>query len=362
MNLSLGIVGLPNVGKSTLFNALTKLNVLAANYPFATIDPNVGIVPIKDPRLDELSKLSDSKETIYAVVEFVDIAGLVKGAASGQGLGNKFLGHIKEVGAIIHLVRLFKDENVIHVENRISPNEDIEIINAELILKDLETVAKRIDTSKASLKAKKDEKSEAYVTLLENIHLHLNEGNLANTYPLSKDELESLKDLALITLKPMIYVANVDEDHLSMSELELKEKLGLKETDVVAAISVKTESELVALSPEEQKEFLESMGLSESGLDKIARIGYQTLGLINYFTTGEKESRAWTIKKGTLAPKAAGVIHTDFEKTFIRLEVVSYSDFIECGSWVKAKEKGKMRLEGKEYEVQDGDVVIVRHS
>lgn len=362
MNLSLGIVGLPNVGKSTLFNALTKLEALAANYPFATIDPNVGIVPVKDARLDKLSELSSSKETIPAVVEFVDIAGLVKGAAEGQGLGNKFLGHIKEVGAIIHLVRMFQDPNIIHVENRIHPKEDIEIINAELILKDLETVKNRLDTAKAKLKSGKDDKAQAYIDLLQKVYSHLNTGELANKLDLSEEEVSVLKDLALITLKPMIFVVNVDEEHLKMSDAELKEKLGLNDSDVVTAISVKTEAELVALSDEEQKEFLESLGLHESGLDRITRIGYQTLGLINFFTTGEKESRAWTIRRGTKAPQAAGVIHTDFEKNFIRLEVVDYDEFVSAGTWVKAKEHGKMRLEGKEYEVKDGDVVIVRHS
>jgi GTP-binding protein YchF len=362
MNLSLGIVGLPNVGKSSLFNALTKLEALAANYPFATIEPNVGIVPIKDPRLYKLTELSNSEKTVPAVVEFVDIAGLVKGAAEGQGLGNKFLGHIKEVGAILHLVRMFKDENIIHVENRVHPKDDIQIINAELIFKDLDTVRKRIDDTKAKMRGPKDEKLEKYLSILEKVYSHLNEGKLGNKLDLTLDEKLQLKDLALLTLKPMIYVVNVDEDQLSINSQQLTEDLGLSEDDIITSISVKMEAELVALSEEEQKEYLESLGLKESGLDRIAKIGYQTLGLINFFTTGEKESRAWTIVKGTLAPDAAGVIHTDFTKNFIRLEVVSYDQFATLGSWNKAKEAGKMRLEGKEYEVEDGDVVIVRHS
>jgi GTP-binding protein YchF len=362
MNLSLGIVGLPNVGKSSLFNALTKLEALAANYPFATIDPNVGIVPLHDPRIYKLSEISNTAKTVPATVEFVDIAGLVKGAATGQGLGNKFLGHIKEVGAILHLVRMFKDENVIHVENRVNPREDIEIINSELILKDLDTAGKRLENLRGQLKSKKDEKLVKYAEILERVYAHLNAGNLANTLGLSIEEEKILQDLALITLKPMIYVANVDEDQLKITTEELRSQLGLKDTDVVTSISVKLEAELVVLSDEEQKEYLKDLGLEESGLDRIAHIGYRTLGLINFFTTGEKETRAWTITKGTLAPQAAGVIHTDFEHNFIRLEIVSYDEFVNAGSWVKAKELGKMRLEGKEYEVQDGDVVIVRHS
>jgi len=363
MNLSLGIVGLPNIGKSSLFNALTKLEVLAANYPFATIDPNVGIVPLRDPRIDKLSQLSNSKETIPAVVEFVDIAGLVKGAAGGQGLGNKFLGHIKEVGAILHLVRMFKDPNVIHVENRLHPKEDIEIINAELILKDIETLNKRINDTTSKMKGKTDIKIQEYLELLKSLKAFLDKGTLGNKFQF-KDESQKnlLQDLNLITLKPMIYVANVDEGQLAISNDDLRSELGLGDEEVVTAICVKTEAELVALSPEEQKEYLSSLGLEESGLDRIAKIGYQTLGLINFFTSGEKETRAWTIPVGTKAPQAAGVIHTHFEKNFITLEVVSYEDFIEYGSWVKAKEAGKMRLEGRGYIVRDGDIVIVRHS
>lgn len=362
MNLSLGIVGLPNIGKSTLFNALTKLEVLAANYPFATIDPNVGIVPLKDPRLEKLSELSASKETIPAVIEFVDIAGLVKGASEGHGLGNKFLGHIKEVGAILHLVRLFQDPNVVHVENRISPKEDVEIINAELVLKDIETVDKRINDFQSKMKGKSDPKLQEYLDLVLNLKAHLDSGKLANKLDLTEEQIESLKDLNLITIKPMIYVANVDENQLHISEDELRNQLGLTPEDVVTSISVKTEAELVALNEEDQKEYLESLGLKESGLNKIAKIGYETLGLINFFTTGEKESRAWTIKKGMKAPQASAAIHTDFEKNFISLEVVSYEDFANFGTWLKAKEAGKVRLEGREYIVKDGDVVIVRHS
>jgi GTP-binding protein YchF len=363
MNLSLGIVGLPNIGKSTLFNALTKLQVLAANYPFATIDPNVGIVPLKDPRLYKLTELSASKETIPAIVEFVDIAGLVKGAAEGQGLGNKFLGHIKEVGAIIHLVRMFKDENVTHVENRIHPKEDIEIIKAELILKDLETLDKRINDTMAKMKGKVDPKIMVHIDFLKELKAFLDSGKLANKFNFKSDEQkESLRDMNLITLKPVIYVANVDEDQLGITNDELRMSLALGEDEIITSISVKTEAELANLGDEEQKEYLEALGLTESGLDKIARLGYEALGLMNFFTTGEKETRGWTIKKGTKAPLAAGAIHTDFTKNFITLEVISYDDLVQATSWNKAKEAGKMRLEGKEYIVKDGDVVVVRHS
>jgi ribosome-binding ATPase len=363
MNLSLGIVGLPNVGKSSLFNALTKLQVLSANYPFATIEPNTGIVPLKDPRLYKLSELSSSVNTVPAVVEFMDIAGLVKGAAEGQGLGNKFLGHIKEVGAILHLVRCFEDSDIIHVENRIHPKEDIEIINAELILKDIETIQKRIQDTGSKMKGKVDLKTQEYLEFLENLLKHLDSGKLANKFEFkSEEQKDLLQDLNLITLKPMIYVANVSENQLQISNDELRIKLGLSEEEVVTSICVKTESELVVLNDEEQKEYLESLGLTESGLDRIARIGYETLGLINFFTTGEKETRAWTISKGTKAPQASATIHTDFEKNFIALDVVAYDEFVSAGSWVKAKEAGKLQLQGKEYIVKDGDVVIVKHN
>ncbi|MFW5720455.1 MAG: redox-regulated ATPase YchF, partial [Candidatus Dojkabacteria bacterium] len=330
MNLSLGIVGLPNIGKSTLFNALTKLEILAENRPFATIEPNTGIVPLQDKRLDALTKLSGSKKTIPAVVEFVDIAGLVKGAAEGAGLGNQFLGHIKQTGALIHLVRMFKDESIIHVENRVDPKSDIEIIESELILKDLETVQKRMNETMVRMKAKREASTEEYQALLERLRDHMNEGKLANTLDISGDERVLLHDLNLITLKPVIYVANVDEGDLHMPDAELRGKMGLEEKAITAAISVKTEADLVALEPNEQAEYLDSLGLQESGLSKVARIGYDSLGLIHFFTTGEKETRAWTIKKGTRAPQAAGTIHTDFEKKFIRMEVVSCEELLQA--------------------------------
>ncbi len=363
MNLSLGIVGLPNVGKSTLFNALTKLNALAANYPFATIEPNIGIVPVRDGRLYQLAQLSNSKEIIPAFVKFVDIAGLVKGASEGLGLGNKFLGHIKEVGSILHLVRLFQDKGVIHVENRIDPKSDIKIINTELILKDIETIDKRLNEVRAKLKAKSEKRLQEYWELLEALRDFMNKENLASQFHFQNDDQKaSLADLNLITLKPMIYVANVDESHVKISQDELRSMMGLSQEDIVIPICVKMEADLVALSDEEQKEYLQTLGLNESSLDKIVRLGYKVLGLINFFTTGEKETRAWTITAGTKAASASGVIHSDFERHFIALEVVRYDDFITCGSWSRARELGKVRLEGREYIIQDGDVVIVRHN
>lgn len=359
--LSVGIVGLPNVGKSTLFNTITRLNALAANYPFATIEPNIGVVPIKDPRLKILSELSNSAETIPTAIEFWDIAGLVKGASEGEGLGNQFLSHIREVDMIIHLVRLFEDPNIIHVENRIHPAEDIKIINQELILKDIETLSKRISDTKAKLKSNKDSKLSEYLDYLEKLYQHLNNGDLANIFTKAHNEFD-ISDLHLLTNKPILYVANVDEKDLTLTEQELRNKLDLAADDHVVAISVKLESEIVSLSEDEQYDYLKTFGISESGIDKIARLCYQMLGLITFFTTGEKETRAWTIKKGTKAPQAAGVIHTDFEKNFICLECISYDDFVSSGSWNKAREQGKVRQEGKDYEVKDGDIIIVKHN
>lgn len=363
MNLSVGIVGLPNIGKSSLFNILTKLQALAANYPFATIEPNVGIVPVYDERLKVLADLSKSQEIKPAYIQFIDIAGLVKGASQGLGLGNQFLGHIKQADAILHLVRLFDNTDIIHVEGDVNPKRDIEIINTELILKDLETLNKRIIEVKAKAKSGVDDKTKKYLDLLISLKDFLDQNNLANKYNFSSDEDKKLlSDLNLITLKPIIYVANVDDNHMKLSEKDLKNRLGLSEDEIVTSINIKLESEILSLKEQEQLEYRELLGINLSGIEKITQLGYKILNLITFFTTGEKETKAWTIYNGTKAPQAAGVIHTDFEKNFISLEVVNYNDFIKFKSWNNAKENGAIRLEGKNYIVQDGDIVIVKHS
>ena len=362
MNLSIGIVGLPNVGKSTLFNALTKSQALAANYPFATIDPNVGIVPIHDERLNKLTELSKSAKTVPAIVEFVDIAGLVKGASTGEGLGNKFLSHIREVAAIVHLVRVFKDENVTHVGGKVDPKDDILTINTELILKDLETITKVIDNSEKAAKTGKDADAVKRLEIYKRIRDVLEKGDLAIKTDLSDEDSELISDLFLLTSKPVIYCTNVDEKDLGLSDDDLRSLMGLNPDENVIAISAQIESELAQLDDADRKEFLNDMGLDESGLDRLSRKAYESLGLINYFTTGDDETRAWTIKKGTLAPQAAGVIHTDFENKFITLECMDYDKFVEAGGWKQAKDKGFLRIEGKTYTVKDGDIVVVRHS
>ena len=362
--MKLGIVGLPNVGKSTLFNSLTKAGAESANYPFCTIDPNIGIVTVPDERLDKLTNLYNSQKTIPAVIEFVDIAGLVKGASKGEGLGNQFLSNIREVDAIVHVVRCFQDDNVVHVDGSIGPIRDIETINLELIFSDIEMIDRRI--SKSVKLAKNDKTVAKELDLMNRIKLSLEEGVLARSISLENDdEKDFVNSLNLLTYKPVIYAANVSEDDLmndgsDNNNVKLVREWAKNECSEVFVVCAKIEAEMTDLDDDEKKMFLEDLGLSESGLDKLIRASYDILGLISYLTAGEKETRAWTITKGTKAPGAAGKIHTDFERGFIRAEVVSYNDLINCGNYTLAKEKGQVRLEGKEYVVQDGDVILFR--
>ena len=355
-----GIVGLPNVGKSTLFNALTKAGIDAENFPFCTIDPNTGVVPVPDPRLDEVAALAASKEIVPTTMEFVDIAGLVAGASKGEGLGNQFLAHIRETDAIAHVVRCFEDENVIHVSGEISPIDDIEIINTELALADLETVDKVLDRTRRVANAG-DKDARSLMEILQVVHDGLAAGRPVRALDLAPEQLARLKEYHLITAKPVLYIANVAEDGFEDNAmLDAVTELAADEGAEVVPICNKIEAEISELEDEERAEFLEALGIDEPGLNRVIRAGYRLLGLHHYFTAGPKEARAWTVPIGTRAPQAAGVIHTDFEKGFIRAEVIGFDDYIACKGEQGAKDAGKWRLEGKDYEVQDGDVVLFR--
>mgnify|MGYP004545332087 FL=1 len=360
--MKLGIVGLPNVGKSTMFNSITKAGAECANYPFCTIEPNVGVVPVPDERLDALTKMYNPQKTTHAVVEFVDIAGLVKGASKGEGLGNKFLSHIRETDAIVEVVRCFEDSNVVHVDGSIDPVRDIETINLELIFADIETVNKRLDKARKNLKA--DKKYQEEIDLLEKIKTSLENGISARAIDYTKEEQELVKDMFLLTTKPILYIANVSEEQIEDPEndenVKKVKEYALKENAEVIPLCVKIEEELSGLDDNDKKEMLEALGLEESGLDKVIKKSYDLLGLMSFLTAGEPEVRAWTIKKGTKAPQAAGKIHSDIERGFIKAEVVSFEDLMKEGSMVAAREKGLVRQEGKEYIMQDGDIVLFK--
>lgn len=360
--MKIGIVGLPNVGKSTMFNAITNAGAECANYPFCTIEPNVGVVPVPDERLDKLTQMYHPEKTTHAIIEFVDIAGLVKGASKGEGLGNKFLSHIREVDSIVEVVRCFEDPNIVHVDGSIDPIRDIETINLELIFADIETIDKRLENAKKKLKA--DKKYQQEIQVLEKIKTVLMAGKAARTIEFNEEEKEYMKDVFLLTMKPILYIANVSEKQLTapFEEEQVKQVVSYakQENAQVIPLCVKIEEELASIEGEDKKEMLEALGLQESGLDKVIKASYDLLGLMSFLTAGEPEVRAWTILKGTKAPKAAGKIHSDIERGFIRAEIVSYEDLIREGSMAAAKEKGLVRSEGKEYVMQDGDIVLFR--
>jgi len=362
--MKLGIVGLPNVGKSTLFNAITQAGAECANYPFCTIEPNVGVVAVPDERLEKLAEMYNPEKVTPAVIEFYDIAGLVKGASKGEGLGNKFLSHIREVAAIVHVVRCFEDSNIVHVEGSIDPIRDIETINLELVFSDMEVLERRMEKTKKSARSG-DKKAQDELQFMEKLYAHLESGKPARTLEMSEDEQEMLKQYFLLTSKPVLYACNISEDDLISGNVENQyvqkvKEYAKNEGSEVVVICAKLEEEISTLEGEEKMEFLASYGLEEPGLNKLIKASYKLLGLISFLTAGPKEVRAWTIKKGTKAPQAAGKIHSDMEKGFIRAEVVAYDDLMKCGSETAAREKGLIRLEGKEYVMQDGDIVVFR--